>query len=319
MYAPKSTSLKVAIANDITLIDRERDRQLPLKIYYPQAVGVFPTIIFSHGAGGSKEAFTALSTFLASCGYVCIHATHYGNNVNNLLDGGMQEVKKYVYDPQVWKVRPLDITFIINSFAQLQRKIPALQGKIDDSRVGISGHSFGAYVTMLLAGATVDTPWQQNVSYSEVRATAFLAISPQGTGQFGLTPRSWQGIKSPLLTISGSRDRGWEKQHPAWRLEAFRCLPPGNKYHLLIAGANHFSYGDRTDADLMFRRLTNQGYPEASPQSNLLKQKRISSYIQTISVAFWDAYFKQVTAAKEFLLSNYIQVFSQGEATVFSK
>lgn len=316
MYAPKLTDLKVAIANNITLIDQKRDRQLPLKIYYPQATGLFPVIIFSHGAGGSKEAFTSLSTFLASCGYICIHPTHYGNNVNILRESGIQEVKKYVYDPQVWQVRPLDITFIIDSFEQLHQQIPALKGIMDSSRLGISGHSFGAYVTMLLAGATVDTPWQQNVSYGEVRATAFLAISPQGTGQFGLNPRSWQGVNSPVLTISGSKDRGWEKQPPAWRLDAFRYLPPDDKYHLLIAGANHFSYGDRQDADSIFRRLLE---PEPNSQLDLISQKRISTYIQTISIAFWDAYFKQENTAKEFLLSNSIQAFSQGEATVFNK
>lgn len=129
MYTPKSVSLKVAIANNITLIDQKRDRQLPIKIYYPHAPGLFPVIIFSHGAGGSKEAFASLSTFLASCGYICIHPTHYGNDVNTLSESGMQEVKKYVYDPQIWQVRPLDITFIIDSFAQLQQKIPALKGK----------------------------------------------------------------------------------------------------------------------------------------------------------------------------------------------
>lgn len=316
MYAPKLTDLKVAIANNITLIDQKRDRQLPLKIYYPQATGLFPVIIFSHGAGGSKEAFTSLSTFLASCGYICIHPTHYGNSVNILRESGIQEVKKYVYDPQVWQVRPLDIAFIIDSFEQLHQQIPALKGIMDSSRLGISGHSFGAYVTMLLAGATVDTPWQQNVSYGEVRATAFLAISPQGSGQFGLNPRSWQGVNSPVLTISGSKDRGWEKQPPAWRLDAFRYLPPDDKYHLLIAGANHFSYGDRQDADSIFRRLLER---EPNLQSDLISQKRISTYIQTISIAFWDAYFKQENTAKEFLLSNSIQAFSQGEATVFNK
>lgn len=316
MYEPKSTSFKVEVANHITLIDQKRDRQLPLKIYYPQAPGLFPVIIFSHGAGGSNIAFASLSTFLASCGYTCIHPTHYGHDVNILRESGMQEVKKYVYDPKVWQVRPLDIAFIIDSLAQLQQQIPALKGKIDSSRLGISGHSFGAYVTMLLAGATVDTPWQQNVSYGEVRATAFLAISPQGTGQFGLNSHSWQGINSPVLTISGSKDWGWEKQPPAWRLEAFCHLPPQDKYHLLIAGANHFSYGDRQDTDLILRRRIGQ---YSTPQSDLISQKRTNSYVQNISIAFWDAYLKQVSNAQEFLRSNVIQTSSQGEATIFSK
>ena len=99
-------------------------------------------------------------------------------------------------------------------------------------------------------------------------------------------------------------------------LRAISLPTPQNKYHLLIAGANHFSYDDRTDGDLMFRRLIDR---DTAPPLDLIRQKRISGYIQTTTIAFWDAYLQDVSTAKDFLLSNLIQADSQGEATVFSK
>ena len=66
----------------------------------------------------------------------------------------------------------------------------------------------------------------------------------------------------------------------------------------------------------MFRRLIDR---DTAPPLDLTKQKRISAYIQTTTIAFWDAYLQDVSTAKDFLLSNSIQVDSQRKATVFSK
>ena len=49
MYAPKSTGLKIAVANHITLIDHKRDRQLPLKIYYSHRKPPGNPVAFSAG------------------------------------------------------------------------------------------------------------------------------------------------------------------------------------------------------------------------------------------------------------------------------
>lgn len=321
MYIPKSQSLTVGVVDDITLMDSRRDRKLPVRIYYPQEQGSFPVIIFSHGAGGSKEAFSSLSSFWCSCGYICIHPTHLGNDFSPLRETNLQELKNYVNDPKTWSIRPKDISFLIDSFDELKRQVPPLSERMDETRVGISGHSFGAYVTLLLAGAIVEIPGEQSSSFADNRASAFLAMSPQGTGQYGLNKQSWSQIKAPVLTVSGSKDQGWNRQHPSWRLEAFSYMPPGEKYHTLIVGANHFSYGDQKVINRTFQRLLR-------PKSNLLNidisrnfvmEERIRSYVRDATITFWDAYLKQENSAKEFLKSEEFQAYSHGEVSVFMK
>ena len=42
---------------DFPLRDADRNRDIPLKAYLPEGDGPFPVILFSHGAGGSKDGY----------------------------------------------------------------------------------------------------------------------------------------------------------------------------------------------------------------------------------------------------------------------
>ena len=46
----------VAATDNIVLRDAARDKDRARKAYYPEEPGPFPVIVFSHGAGHSKEA-----------------------------------------------------------------------------------------------------------------------------------------------------------------------------------------------------------------------------------------------------------------------
>lgn len=77
-YIPADSELtSVGVVADLQLTDHRRDREVPVKIYYPDADGTFPVIIFSHGTGGSQESFAHLSRFWSSYGYVCIHPVRF--------------------------------------------------------------------------------------------------------------------------------------------------------------------------------------------------------------------------------------------------
>ena len=61
--------------------DSRRQRQVPVKIYYPaDGAGPFPVIIFSHGLGGSREGYQYLGRHWASHGYVSVHLQHLGSD-----------------------------------------------------------------------------------------------------------------------------------------------------------------------------------------------------------------------------------------------
>jgi predicted dienelactone hydrolase len=69
-------ALAVETADDLTLSDGTRKKELPYKVYFPRTGGPFPVILFSHGFGGSKDAFGPVGKHWASQGYVVIHPSH---------------------------------------------------------------------------------------------------------------------------------------------------------------------------------------------------------------------------------------------------
>lgn len=281
-------------------------RQVPIKIYYPQASGLFPVIIFSHGSGGSKNAFSYLGRFWASHGYISIHPTHFGSDKSVFQSGGRDALENSSKDPQQWRDRAGDISFLIDSLKQLERNIPPLTQKIDYSHIGVSGHSYGAYTAILIAGALVDIPQQPNITFQDERACAFLGISSQGSGTYGLTKSSWNEIQAPVMTVSGTKETGGKGKPKSWRLEPFKYMPPGNKYHTLIQNAEHSSYND-------YKRSTEISKLEMQAIND------IHTYLQSASIAFWDAYLKEDNSAREYLKSKMLQIYSNGKASIFER
>ncbi len=308
--------------DNITLKDERRNCELPVRVYYPQESGSFPVIIFSHGTGGSKESFSYLGTFWASCGYVCIHPTHLGSDFSLLQKIGLQALLEITNQPELWLKRPQDISFLIDSLSELEQQIPALVGKINQSFIGVSGHSYGAYTTMLLAGAVIEMPGNQTASFGrDDRAWVFLPISPPGTGRLGLNDCSWDKIAAPMMSVSGSKDQGWEGEPASWRREAFKYMRPGDKYHVLIKGANHFSFDpDVGTGRKPFQKINriNQIAGRQNPQE-LESKMLIKSYLKTASIAFWDAYLKFKKPAKDYLSSDTLTTSSNGDVTIFGK
>lgn len=308
--------------DNITLKDERRNRELPVRVYHPQESGSFPVIIFSHGTGGSQESFSYLGKFWASHGYVCIHPTHLGSDLSILQKIGLQALLEITNQPESWLERPQDISFLIDSLSELEQQIPALRGKINQSFIGVSGHSYGAYTTMLLAGAIIEMPGVKAASLGrDDRTWVFLPISPPGTGRLGLNDCSWDKIAAPVMSISGTKDQGWEGEPPTWRMEAFKYMQTGDKYHVLIKGANHFSF----DPDVgigrkPFQRTTRIN--QITQRQNSLELERkivIKNYLKTASIAFWDAYLKFIKPAKDYLYSDAITISSKADVTIFGK
>lgn len=310
----------VEVVEEIIIKDSWRNREIPLKIYYPKEDGVFPLIIFSHGVGGSKNSFSYLSRFWASCGYVCIHPTHLGSDVSVLQKIGLQALLELTNNPELYSERPHDISFIIDCLEEIEQQLPQLAGKINRDIIAVSGHSYGAYTTMLLAGSVIEMAAGEEESFPDDRIGFFLGISPQGTKRLGLTKNSWHKINAPMMLVSGAKDQGWEGKPASWRMEAFKYMPPGNKYHLMVEGANHFSF------DLQPKIAKHIDLK--TKQKNVMREKqlfefdqnsRIKIYLKSASIAFWDAYLKQKSSGKEYLMSDTLKIDSNGEVELYSK
>lgn len=305
-YATDGT-YRVQEASQIGLTDQRRGKQLPLYIAYPDAKGPFPVIIFSHGTGGSGERKAPFAQFWASHGYVVINPTHadsfggQGENPQQNRRGGfgggggfgrggfgggggmgmLGRIRRINDDPNTWINRAQDISLVIDSLGSLENQIPELRGKIDPARIGVGGHSLGAYTAQLIAGARVNIPGRGSTSFADNRVQAVLMLSGQGSGQQGLTDNSWSGIRLPLMVITGSLDRGITGQDAQQKLDAFKLSAPGNKYGLIIEGANHAALGGPGEGG--GGKLFNQLRDEVGTQSAIWDDIKIAT------VAFWDA------------------------------
>jgi poly(3-hydroxybutyrate) depolymerase len=186
---------------------------LKADIVYPSSGGPYPVIIFSHGSGGTPYAYRELTTHWAAAGFVVIAPTH-ADSRRLLSEQGLEgrelmlALLRSATDPQAWQRRVGDITTIIDALPTLGSVDRRLAGLADPKRVGVGGHSYGAFTSMLVACAQPRAPSGAPVNLRDPRPIAFLLLSAQGAGQQGLEPTSWSTCDRPMMVVTGTEDRG---------------------------------------------------------------------------------------------------------------
>jgi len=298
----------VSEVEDLVLHDAKRGKELHVRIFYPNAAKIYPVIVFSHGAGGSQSCCDGLTRHWASYGYVTIQPTHDDSAVQRRNQGEenisfLQAVRDALKKPTLWESRPVDISYVLDALRLLGNRVPGLLGKIDADRIGVGGHSMGSYTTEAIAGALVNLPGQPGRNFADPRVKAVLCLSPQGPGQFGLNDHSFDKISLPYMGMTGSLDSLGAVASPAWHKTLFERSQPGDKYHLLIEGANHMSF--------------------ITPRTPLLGRTdqggNIFDYTNSAALAFWEAYLKGDARAKRYLESDALEKSSHGAVKFFRR
>lgn len=305
--------------SDRQALEVEGNRTLPLRIYYPKSEGKFPVILFSHGVGASKARYSLLSKFLASYGYVLIHPTHADALVLQRKAPTPQNleisVQTMLKDVRGWQQRVQDLISILDELPELETQLSEFQGKFDLENIGVGGHSYGAYTAQLIGGVQIDIPDGKNsTSFLDPRINAILLLSPQGSGQQGLTASSWNQQTVPMMVMTGSRDRGAQGQDYKWKMEPFDLAPPGDKYLVFIEGAYHVSFSMPLSETPPGQSRLGRPSKVAGPQ-----QQAIADYIKIASLAFWDSYLKQNSEANTYLHSDALEVYSGGSVSISNK
>jgi predicted dienelactone hydrolase len=286
---------------DHTWFDVERERSVPARIYYPtDAAGPCPVIIFSTGLGRSRDDCAYLGRHWASCGYISVHVQHKGSD-EQVQKGNLRprkELQRAFYAPQNIRNRPLDIIFVIHQLDRMQRNGSAIGNRCDLTRIGVSGHDFGAQTVLTLAGEVLPG----TVAYVEPRVKAIVAMSsPVPLGQVPLSV-VYGDISRPCLHITGTADNSIVATTQAsQRRLPFDNMHGADQYLVTFYGADHMTYSGHLLAansghDAMFQRL-----------------------IAECSAVFWDAYLKDDAGAKAWLAGRAIHAHLAATARVETK
>ncbi|MHC4606256.1 MAG: alpha/beta hydrolase [Planctomycetota bacterium] len=300
-YKAEDGPHKVKAVEKILLHDKARDKDLQVRVTYPDGDGPFPVIVWSHGATGTKDHYRPLVQHWATHGYVSIQPNHSDSRA---LTGKAGPGPDTFRD---WQNRPKDIAFLLDSLDEIEKKVPALKGKLDRKKIGAGGHSFGAHTTQMIAGATTKDLGGNRESHADKRPLAFLLLSPQGVGtqSAGLDEKSWDGVTRPFIVITGTMDFGRKGDDWTWRLHPYEYAPPEDKFLLVIQGAYH-GFGGLVDDGTGFR-----GKGPDNPDHR--------KYVKSAAIAFWDAYLKKDEKAAAFLRSDTMERKSKREAKLSCK
>lgn len=283
--------------------DAGRDRTVPYLIRYPADLArPAPVVIFSHGLGGSRTGAAYYGDHLASHGFVVVYVQHPGSDAGIFQGKSVsREVAGQSLSPRTALDRFFDIPFALDQLAALDRAPGPLQGHLDMARVGMSGHSYGAVTTEVMAGQV----FPAGRSLPEPRFKAFLAMSPSPDRE-GNNARAFAQINRPFLFLTGTKDEaqvGPRAMDSAEnRVKPFEAINGIPESLVVLTGGDHMVFSGRLEMG------------QSRPGDD-----RFRNIVKAASLAFWDAYLMDDDGALHWLRDGGLAGYAGGDAAVTSK
>jgi len=270
---------------DLAVQDQVRQRDIPLRVYLPADTRPAPVVLFSHGLGGTCKGCAYLGKHWAGRGYVAVFLQHPGSDDSVWRDlplGRRKAAMNAAANGRNFLLRVRDVSTVLDQL-EIWHKADghALSGRLDTSRVGMSGHSFGAVTTQAVSGQTFA---KRGALFTDARIRAAIAFSPSSPRR-GDPAAAFGSVRIPWMLMTGTDDTSpIGNADVASRLLVFPNLPAGDKYELVLDGAEHSAFTER--------RL---------PGERLPRNPNHHRAILALSTAFWDAYLRQDAAALAWL------------------
>lgn len=182
--------------------------------------GPFPLVVYSHGSGGLRYVASFFTELLASHGFVVASVDHSGNTAVDTIGGSEPPREQIAHD------RVLDVDVLIDQMLeQSEAAGGALSGSIDPERIGVTGHSFGAFTSLASAGGFTN---ELGAIPADERVDAIVAMAPASRLN---SDEELESIEVPTLLVSGTLDtttpiepqteRPWDliPGRPLWRVD----------------------------------------------------------------------------------------------------
>lgn len=293
--SPDHAPHKVLIIRD-KLIDTARDdRVVKIKAYYPvnHSMTNLPVIIWSHGLGGSVDGASFLSRFLAAQGFIIIHVQHHGTD-SSLWEGKdghpWDIIRGLTISREATLNRYADIPFLLAQLPVWFEAHPEINEHADLSTLGMSGHSFGALTTQVMAG--MKFPDENNIlkSFKQNQFKAGILYSPGSVEHLGdfIPADVYPSIDIPLMHMTGTddgsplSDEGYEI-----RLAVYDHSGDIEKHMLILKDGDHMVY--------------NGSRGKLGQNPNREKHEAI---IKITALVYWEAMLKDNSAAYEWLTNG---------------
>ena len=203
------------------------DRVSAVTVYAPTVAGKFPLIVFSHGAFATPERYATLLRSWASAGYVVAAPLHIDSEVLTPAEPPAREA--------VWRSRQEDIAVLATKPLRLRAAV-ADGTEITEGWIA-AGHSYGAFVAEVAAGARSD--WDDLPTASLPRAV--VALSPPGPIPGFIGDNAWQGLSVPQIVLTGTADilPGFVDD---WRVHAraYETAAGDDQWLWVGAGVDHY-------------------------------------------------------------------------------
>jgi dienelactone hydrolase len=266
--------------------------------------GTFPLVVFSHGYGAHRRQSSFFCTHLASHGYVVAAMDHTGNTVFEIVQlmmaaqmGTLPPIDPVAELAEFIPGRPADVSFVIDRLlAGAAEGLPA----IDAARIGMSGHSFGGWTTLVATAR-------------DRRIRAALPLAPAG----GWTPLPGQPLTDAL-------DFDWGREVPTLFLVADQdtLLPlrgmrellertPSSKQMFILENADHMHFCDQIEqVHELFRMMPppifDQLAKSIKPIGELCAAEGAYDFTRGLGLAHMDAHLRGVEPAARLLAGDVI-------------
>jgi len=257
--------------------DAARDsRSVLWKCYLPQEINhKSPVVLYSHGGGGNRYSNEMLGRHLASHGFAALHIQHEGSDDRAVRHNF--RVLRSVNDPKASEPRFRDIAFVVETIKN-GKKIGELKGRLETSRIGISGHSFGGLTCQVVAGQIVDG-YQQQLAVPDLRGAFILSPSP-ARRRYGTNAKSFQKMLMPMFSVTGTADSAPDRSFSAAdRRIPFDRTSSVDQWLLVLNGASHFTTSGQKERPRVARFI-----PGMQDDPNLEENH---ARIRAAALAFW--------------------------------